>query len=157
MTGCKLSYFQLYMYILCAKFELGQSEDCPVQTLDPSFVQTICGLAIYSPTHYFLCDMCMLIERWHIIAVEQQTKITFLSTNKVGSKFLTQDSVCIKFMYRNALFPDRVQLFSVIFDQVSQLPSYAQKRSIIDNSWLCSIIFNQVDSALLVIHASSST
>ena len=59
-------------------------------------------------------------------------------------------------MYRNALFTDSVRLLSAIFNRVSQHPSYAQKHSIIDNSWLCSIIVNQVESALLVICASSS-
>ena len=72
--------------MLCAKFGLVQSEDCPAQTSDPSFVQTIRGLAIYSPTHYFLCGTCTLIESWRIIAVEQRTKIPSLST-KDGSKF----------------------------------------------------------------------
>ena len=85
---------------------------------------------------------------------------SFLSTKKVGSKFLTWESVCIKStcMYRNALYTDRIWLLSAVFDRVSQRPSYmyAQKRNIIDNSWLCSIIFNQVDSTLLVIHVSSS-
>ena len=30
----------------CAKFEPGQSEDCPVQTSDLSFAWTICSVAI---------------------------------------------------------------------------------------------------------------
>ena len=98
------------VYMLCAKFGSGQSEDCPAQTSHPSFAWTIRELAIYSPTHYFLCDTCMLIERWHIVAVEQQTKISFLSRKKVRSKFLTRESVFIKSMYRNALYADCIGL-----------------------------------------------
>ena len=80
-----------YMYMLFAKFESGQSEDCPVQTSDPSFVRTIRRLAIYmySPTHYFLSGMYMymLIEPWCIVAIERWTKIPFLLMKKDGSKF----------------------------------------------------------------------
>ena len=131
------------MYMLCAKFGSEWSEDCPAQTSDPSFARTIRRLAIYLPTHYFLCGTCMLIEPWCIVAVEQWTKISFLSTMKDGSKLLTRESVCIKSMYRKTLFTDCVCLLSAIFDRVSQHLSYmyAQKRSIIDNvmckAWIC--------------------
>ena len=57
----------------------------------------------------------MLIERWHIVAVQQWMKIPFPST-KVGSKFLARELVCLRSVYRNALFTDRVWLLSAIFN-----------------------------------------
>ena len=84
------------IYMLCAKFGSEQSKDCPAQTLDLSFVWTIRRLAMYSPTHYFLCGTCMLMEPWRIVAVKQRTKIL---TKKDRSKFLSRESVCIKSMY----------------------------------------------------------
>ena len=116
--NCLLTYFIALM--LCAKFGSGRSEDCPAQTSDPSFARIICRLAIYLTMHYFLCVTCTLIEQSCIIPVEQRTKIPFLSTKKVKSIILAQESVCI-----NALSTDRIRLLSAIFDRVRQRPSYA--------------------------------
>ena len=104
------------MNMLCRKFGLGRSEDCPAQTLDPTFPRTIRGLAIYSPTLLFPVCHVYANRTMAYRAVEQRTKIPFLSTKKVGRKFLTRESVCIKFMYRNTLFTDRIQLLSSIVD-----------------------------------------
>ena len=37
------------------------------QNPDPSFARTILRLTKYSPTHYFMCGTCMLIEQWRIM------------------------------------------------------------------------------------------
>ena len=58
-------------YVLCPKYEFGQSVDCPAQTSDPSFAQPTPGLSKCSPTRYLLqlgkivpahCSMCF--PRW---------------------------------------------------------------------------------------------
>ena len=43
------------MYILCAKFGLGQSSDYPAQSLNLSFAWAIPGLSESSPTYYQCC------------------------------------------------------------------------------------------------------
>ena len=113
---------------------------CYVQSSDrdnPQIVPHKPGIRAY------MCGTCTLIETWRIITVKQQTKIPFLSRKRNRSKFLTQESVCIIFMYKNPLLTDCIRLLSAIFDWVSQHLSSAQKHSIINNSWLWCIIFTK--------------
>ena len=62
----------------------------------------------------------------------QWTKIL---TKKDGSKFLTRVGL-YQIYVQNALFTDCIHLLSAIFDRVSQHLSYAQKRRIIEISWV---------------------
>ena len=57
-----------FIYMLCTQ---SMNQDNPrIVLCKPqirALCQTILGLARYSPTHYFLYGMCMLIEPWHVV------------------------------------------------------------------------------------------
>ena len=66
--------------------------------------------------HYFLYDMCTLIERWCIVAVEQQTKIPFPIAKEVLEQiFNTRVGLCQIYVQKRT-FTDHDLLPSAVFD-----------------------------------------
>ena len=58
------THIHVHLYMLCTKFRLGQSSDCPAQSSDPSIARAIPGLSETksSPTHIPMLCMCKYVQ-----------------------------------------------------------------------------------------------
>ena len=120
------------VYVMC-KVQIGTILGLPCANLGSELC--VINPRIVHILAHALFPVCHMYANWTIAhRCRRATAENPFPIDKEGrSKFLTLELVCLKSMYRNAVFANRVWLLSVIFDRVSQLPSYAQKRSIIDN------------------------
>ena len=106
-------------------------------------------------TYALTTSMWHVYANWMMEHHETLEQMKFLSywQRRSGASFKHESRFASNLRTETHYFLIAFAYIVLSVDRASRHPSYAQKCSIIDNIWLCSTIFNQADSTLLVIHA----